>query len=114
MKKVLLLVCVVISIMLASCGYSKEDLKRAECEGYQEGFEEGYDLAKYEDRGELESIKHQMEGEIERLKSEYGDSAYEAGYDVGYEDGYADGYDDCKGGNSSFDPDNLPRIKKDK
>lgn len=110
MKKVLLLVCVVISIMLASCGYSKEDLKRAEYEGYQEGFEEGYDLAQYEARGEIERIKHEAQSEIERI----GDNAYEAGYEHGYEIGYEDGYDDCKGGNSSFDPDNLPRIKKDK
>lgn len=75
MKKIFLLVCVVITIMFTSCGYSKEDLIRAENEAYQEGFEEGYDLAKYEDKGELE-----------RFKSEYGDAAYQAGYEDGYYD----------------------------
>lgn len=79
MKKSFLLVCVVITIMFTSCGYSKEDLARAESKGYAAGFEEGYDLAKYEAKGELESAMYNQ------------DSAYEAGYERGYEEGY----DDC-------------------
>ena len=85
MKRVLILVCVVITIMLASCGYSKEDLARAERKGYQEGFEEGYDLAKYEAKGEIEQAKHEAEGKIERIISEYDDNAFDAGYERGYE-----------------------------
>lgn len=102
MKKVLFLVCVVLTVMLASCGYSKEDLIRAENEGYKAGFEEGYDLAIYEAKGELERYDNYM------------DSAYEAGYEVGYDDGY----DDCMVEHGltapTQAPEDRPRIKKDK
>ena len=89
MKKVLILLCVIVTVILASCGeskemYTKEEMQEAIAEAesveYKRGFEDGYDLAKYEAKGELE-----------RFKSEYGDSAYEAGYEVGYEDGFSDG-----------------------
>ena len=119
MKKVLILLCVIVTVILASCGYSKEDLKRAEYEGYQEGFEEGYDLAQYEAKAEIERIKAEAEyyakGEIERFKSEHGDATYEAGYERGYEEGY----DNCLEEHgfeeeSTFDPNDPPRIKKDK
>ena len=103
MKKVLILICVVIALMLASCGYSKEDLERVEYEAYRAGFQEGYDLAKYEDRCE-----------IEKIKTEEVDSAYDYGYERGYEIGYEDGYSDATDGNSSYDPENRPRIEKDK
>ncbi len=106
MKKFLLLVCVIIAFMLASCEepkkttYSKEELEEAIYEAEQRAFEEGYAYAEYYFRPDL------LEAEAER--------AYEAGYDVGYEDGYADGYDDCKHGIRSYAPDDLPKIKKDK
>lgn len=86
MKKVLLLVCVIMTIMLASCGeqkkttYSIEELEEAIYEAEQRGYEEGYA------EGEYYAL-----GELERFKSEYGDAAYEAGYEAGYEDGYSDG-----------------------
>lgn len=91
MKKVLLLVCAVFTVMLVSCEssketmYSKEDLEKAIAEAedlaYKRGYERGYDEAEY-----------YAKGEIERAKSENNfDKAYEAGYEVGYEDGYSDG-----------------------
>ena len=103
MKKVLILMCVIATVMLASCGYSKEDLNRAEERGYHTGFEEGYDLAKHEAKGELERSEQYM------------DNAYEAGYERGYEEGY----DDCLEEHglveeSTFNPNDPPRIKKDK
>ena len=90
MKKVFLLLFVIVVLALTSCGYSKEDLSEAEFEGYLSGFEEGYDLAKYEASGELEQALHEAQGEIERAISESGDYAYEYGYEIGYEDGYYD------------------------
>ena len=114
MKKVLILLCVIITVMLASCGYSKSALIEAKNEAYQAGFEEGYDLAKYEDKGEIEIIKSQYEWEMKGMKEEYSyyiDSAYDAGYEAGY--------DDCLEEHglveeSTFDPNDPPRIKKDK
>ena len=89
MKKYLLLICVIFTIMLTSCESSKnmyteeemhDAIVEAENDAYKRGYKEGYDLAKYENSGE-----------IERIKNEYGNKAYQAGYDVGYEDGYSDG-----------------------
>ena len=114
MKKVLIVLLLVITTMLASCGYSKSTLISAKNEAYQAGFEKGYDLAKYEDKGEIEHIIGQYEWEIKGLEEEYSyymDSAYDAGYE--------EGYNDCLEEHGlveepTFDPDNLPRIKKDK
>ena len=110
MKKVLILVCIIVTVLLASCDspvqnkYTEEDLARAEYKGYKEGFDEGYDLAKYEDRGELEEYEYYLE------------SAYDAGYHEGYEEGYGD----ClvehglqTQSDTYVDPENRPRIKKD-
>ena len=58
-------------------------MAEAKAQAWKEGYEEGYDKARYESGGDLE-----------RIKSEYNyymDSAYEAGYEAGYEDGYVDG-----------------------
>ena len=79
MKKVVYLLCLIVAMMFASCGYSEEDLARAEYEGYQEGFKEGYNLAKYE-----------AVGEIERAINENNEAAYEYGYDQGYDAGWND------------------------
>ncbi len=110
MKKVLLLVCVIMTIMLASCEepkkttYSKEELQEAIAEAEYEAYKRGYDEGEYYARGELE-----------RFKSEYGDAAYEAGYEVGYEDGYYDCLEEHGlAEESTFDPNDPPRIKKDK
>ena len=79
MKKVLVLVCVLLTIALASCGsqtgkmYSIEDLMEAEHEGYLRGYDEGAYYAK----GGL-------------VSEEKVNAAYDAGYDRGYEDGYYD------------------------
>lgn len=83
MKKVLSLFILVLSLTLASCGYSKSAMIEAKNEAWQEGYEEGYDLAEYEYRGELERLKSGYRYDL--------DSAYEAGYEDGYEDGYSDG-----------------------
>lgn len=106
MKKVLIVLCVIVAVIFMldeepkKTTYSEEEMREAIYEAEQRGYKEGYAYAEYSFRPDL------LEAEAER--------AYEAGYEVGYENGYADGYDDCKGGNSSYDPDNLPRIKKDK
>ena len=83
MKKALPLLVLFIVVLLASCGYSKADITQAKAEAWQEGYEEGYDLAKYESSADLERIKSEYDY--------YMDSAYEAGYEAGYEDGYSDG-----------------------
>ncbi len=106
MKKILLALFVVAAVIFIldeepkEKTYTQEEMWEAIDEAERKAYEEGYAYAEYCFRPDL------LEAEAER--------AYEAGYDVGYEDGYADGYDDCKGGNSSYDPDDLPRIKKDK
>ena len=79
MKKVVALVLMFLAFTLTSCGYSREDLVRAKNEGYEAGFEDGYNLAKYESKGE-----------IERIRLEEVDLAYEAGYEIGYDVGYED------------------------
>lgn len=125
MKKVLLLVCVIMTIMLASCGepekttYSREELEEAIYEAERRAYQRGYDEGEYYAKGEIEQAKHELEGNLERFKSEYGDVAYEAGYEHGYENGYDDGYDDCLEEHGlvekpAFDPDDPPRINKDK
>lgn len=83
MKKVFPLLVAVIAISFTSCGYSKTDMAQAKAEAWKEGYEEGYDLAKYEYGGELERMKNGYSYDL--------DSAYEAGYEAGYEDGYSDG-----------------------
>ena len=105
MKKVLPLFILVIAVSLVSCGYSKEDLIRAENEGYQAGFEEGYDLAKYESKGEIEKIKYEAQDEIDRIKSEYGDRAYEAGYEDGFYDGLDANYGESYHGSAMIEKD---------
>lgn len=97
------MLCVVITLALASCGYSKEDLRQAEAKGYQEGYEEGYDLAKYEAKVEIENVR--LEESV---------AAFQDGYDHGYEVGYEEGFRDCMGGESTYDPNNAPRIEKER
>ena len=58
----------------------EEAIYEAEQRAYEEGYAEG---------------EYYALGELERFKSEYGDTAYEAGYEHGYEIGYDDGYYDC-------------------
>lgn len=114
MKKVLIALFVVAAVIcvlneepkekMYTIDELEEAIYEAESRAYERGFDEGYNLAKYEDEGELEYIRNNAN-----------EDAYEAGYEHGYEIGYEDGYYDCKGGNTStYDPENLPRIKKDK
>ena len=84
--------------------YTKDELEEAVWEAYERGFDEGYDLAKYEDRGELEEYEYYLE----------------SAYDAGYHEGYEEGYDDClvehglqTESDTYIDPENRPRIKKD-
>ena len=81
-EKIFLLLIVVLIIFLTSCGeqntYSKEEMQKAIAEAEYKAYKRGYDEAEY-----------YAKGEIERFKSEYGDSAYEAGYEDGYSDGLA-------------------------
>lgn len=83
MKKVLILVSVIATILLASCGspektsYSKEELQEAIAEAEYEAYKRGYDEGAYYARAGLVS-----EEEL--------DHAYEAGYERGYEDCLAD------------------------
>ena len=98
MKKILIglflvavLICALNDEPKKKTTYTQEEMWEAENAAYERGFDEGYDLAKYEARGEIASVTHAAEGEIERIISEYGDNAFEAGYERGYEDGYEDG-----------------------
>ena len=109
MKRTLLLVCVIATLLLSSCDspkekmYTRDELEEAIYEAERRAYEIGYNEGEYYAKGELE-----------RKLGDAVDSAYEAGYEHGYETGYEDGYYDCKGGNTStFDPENRPRIKKD-
>ena len=79
MKKLLVLLLAILTIALLSSCYSESDVARAR----REGFEEGYDLAKYEAKGDIERITYEIE-----------DRAYEAGYEKGYEDGYYEGLEE--------------------
>jgi flagellar biosynthesis/type III secretory pathway protein FliH len=95
MKKVIILLLAILTVTFLSSCYSESDVARARREGY----EEGYDLAKYEAKGDIERVRHE---EVDR--------AYEAGYEAGYEDGYYDGLDEQ-------DPESahgFGRIEKDK
>lgn len=80
MKKVIILLLAILTAAFLSSCYSESDVARARRAGY----EEGYDLAKYEAKGEIER---------ERLEAE--ESAYERGYDAGYDAGYWDGLDEA-------------------
>ena len=106
MKKVLLLVCVIITVMLASCDsstekmYSEEEMREAIYEAEQRAFEEGYAYAEYYFRPDL------LEEEAEY--------AYEAGYERGYDEGYHDCLKEYGLVESTFDPNNRPRIEKDR
>lgn len=109
MRRIVLLVCVIATLLLASCDspkekmYTRDELEEAVYEAEREAYKRGYEEGEYSTRGEIENIAREM-----------GDYAYEAGYEHGYEVGYEDGYYDCKGGNTStYDPENRPRIKKD-
>ena len=97
MKKVLIALFVAAVVICAlsdepkeKTTYTKEEMWEAEHTAYERGFDEGYDLAQYEARGEIEQAMHDAEGEIDRIISEYGDNAFEAGYERGYETGYED------------------------
>lgn len=111
MKKVLIVLFVIAVVICAlndkpkeKTKYTKDELEEAVWESYKRGFDEGYDLAKYEDRGEIEEYEHHLE------------SAYDAAYHEGYEEGYGD----ClvehglqTASDTYIDPENRPRIKKD-
>lgn len=116
MKKVLLILCVIAAVLFMLDGEPKkvtysesemrEAIEEAEYYAYKEGYERGYDEGDYYARGGL-------------IGEEDLDYAYEAGLERGYEVGYDEGYDDCLEEHGlveepTFDPDNLPRIKKDK
>ena len=79
MKKVLLFLCAILTVTMLSSCYSESDVARAK----REGFEEGYDLAQYEAKGNLERAIHDAE-----------ERAYEAGYEKGYDDGYYEGLEE--------------------
>ena len=122
MKKVLIvlflaavLICALNDEPKKKTTFTQEELWEAEHTAYERGFDEGYDLAQYEARGEIEQAMHDAEGEIDRIISEYGDNAFEAGYERGYEEGY----DDCLEEHGlaeeyPYNPYDPPRIKKDK
>lgn len=109
MRRIVLLVCVIATLLLASCDspkekmYTRDELEEAIYEAESRAYKRGYDEGEYYAKGEFES-----------MLGEALDSAYEYGYEAGYEAGYEDGYDDCSGGNTStYDPETRPRIKKD-
>lgn len=84
MKKVLIVLCVIFIIVSVlndspvKTRYSEEELREAieeaEYRAHKRGFDEGYNLAKYEDKAELEKYDYYLE------------SAYDAGYEEGYGD----------------------------
>ena len=105
MRRIVLLVCVIAALFLASCDspkekmYSREYVEQEKYEAYNRGYADGEYYAK---------------GEFERMIGEAVDSGYNRGYENGYEDGYEDGCDDSLAGETTYDPENRPRIKKDK
>jgi hypothetical protein len=106
MKKVLIILFVIAAVIFMlddepkKVTYSesemREAIEEAEYYAYKRGYEEGYDLAKYEDKGELEKYEY------------YLDSAYDAGYEEGYGDCLVDH------GLSTEDYHGSAWIKKDK
>ena len=103
MRKVLIVLFVVAAVIFAlnedskDITYSREELEEAKYQAYKRGYDEG---------------EHNARGGL--VTEEELTYAYEAGYERGYEEGYDDGYDDAKGGKSSSNSSDLPRIKKDK
>lgn len=106
MKNFLIFVCVIIAFMAVfwespqKSSYSEAEIQEAiadaEHVAYKRGFDEGYDLAKYEDKAELEKYDYYLE------------SAYDAGYEEGYGDCLVEhGLDDESSHGSGW-------IKKDK
>ena len=111
MKKILIILCVIAAVIFMldeepkKVTYSEsemcEAIAKAEKLSFEEGYERGYDEASYYLRPEAE------------------EKAYEAGLERGYEVGYDEGYDDCLEEYGlveeyTFDPNDPPRIKKDK
>ena len=105
MKKVFVIVCVmaVIAFMFnepeQKVLYTREDLEEARREGY----EEGYSDAEYYLKPDV--------WKAEDIAAEHG---YEHGYEIGYDDGYYDCLEEYGLMESSFDPDNPPRIEKER
>ena len=114
MKKVLIILCVIAAVIFMlddepkKVTYSESEMREAianaEKLSFEEGYERGYDDASYYLRPEI----WEAEGK-----------AYEAGLERGYEVGYDEGYDDCLEEYGlveeyTFDPNDPPRIKKDK
>ena len=114
MKKVLIVLCVIAAVIFMfdekhkKVTYSESEMREAIAKAEQLSFEDGYERG-YDDAG------YYLRPEIWEAE----EKAYEAGLERGYEVGYDDGYDDCLEEyglveEPTFDPDNLPRIKKDK
>lgn len=95
MRKLVALICLTISIILASCTNSEDSVSEA--------FEKGYDLGHHEGHG-----SGYREGLIAGEKDGYGE---------GYRDGYSEGYDDCVaeyGLNGTGETQGYGKIEKDK
>lgn len=98
MKKLVILLCAIITVMLASCSqeniFSREDMEKAIASAEQRGFDRAYAEAEYCVRAELEKEYREelyyAEAEVEHLQRISDDA-----FDAGYQRGYSDGYDDC-------------------
>jgi len=99
MKKVFGLMCVIVAVILASCGYSKEDVETARKEGYDQGYADA---------------EYYLQPDIWDAEENAAERGYEYGYEIGYDDGYYDCLEEHGLVESTFDPDNPPRIEKDR
>ena len=108
MKKVLIILCVIVTVIcvlneepkkvMYSESEMREAIEEAEYYAYKEGYERGYDEAEYYLTPKIEEIA--------------GDRGYEAGYERGYEEGY----DDCLEDHGLIDDSyhGTARIEKDR
>lgn len=92
MKKIFIALIVVAAVIFTlneepkKTTYSEEEMREPIYEAERRAYEEGYAEGEYYARGEIASVTHAADGEIERILNEYGDRAYEAGYEDGYYD----------------------------
>lgn len=74
MKRFALVICMALVIVLTGCGYSEDDLKEAQENGYNIGYSAG----------------------LEEGREKGYEEGYDEGYVDGYDHGYASGYDTLK------------------
>ena len=109
MKKIIAVLLTLLTIsQLAGCGYSAEDVKKAEKKGYESGYEQGYKSGNTDgyrtgySKGcdDVRTTLNKVPSPTQAATSSSTQTVYVASgdYNAGYEDGYADGQADAGSG----------------